>query len=66
MSDYWGTLNTYRDQLHRTSERITREGAKTVSLGSTELYVRANYQDFQRFQEVDLAVSGDAETTMPA
>jgi acetolactate synthase-1/2/3 large subunit len=66
MADFWGTLNAYRDQLHRTSRSITREGARTISLGSTELYVRANYQDFQRFQDVDLAVSGDAEATLPA
>jgi acetolactate synthase-1/2/3 large subunit len=66
MSDYWGTLNAYRDQLHRTSRRITREGARTISLGSGDLYIRANYQDFQRFADVDVGVAGDAEATMPA
>jgi acetolactate synthase-1/2/3 large subunit len=66
MSDYWGALNAYRDQLHRTSRSITREGARTISLGCNDLYIRANFQDFQRFADVDLAVSGDSEATMPA
>jgi acetolactate synthase-1/2/3 large subunit len=66
MTDYWNTLNTYRDQLHRTSERITKAGARTVSIGSGDLYIKSNYQDFQRFQSVDLAIAADAEATMPS
>ena len=42
------------------------EGAKIVSLSSRELYTKANYQDFSRYQEVDLAIGGDAEESLPA
>jgi acetolactate synthase-1/2/3 large subunit len=66
MTDYWNSLNTYRDQVHRTSERIVRDNAKTIHLGSGDLYIKSNYQDFQRFAEVDLAMAADGETTMPA
>ncbi len=66
MIDYWNTLNTYRDQLHRSSERITKAGARTLSIGSGDLYIKSNYQDFQRFQEVDVAMAADAEATMPS
>ena len=65
MSDYWGTLNSYRDQVHRTSRPITKAGAKILSLGSGDLYTKSNYQDFQRFADVDLAIAGDGEATMP-
>ena len=65
MSDFWGSLNSYRDQLHRTSRPIAKAGARTVSLGANDLYIKSNYQDFQRFADVDLAISGDAEATMP-
>ena len=41
-------------------------GAKIVSLSSRELYTKANYQDFSRYQEVDLAIGGDAEESLPA
>ena len=66
MNDYWASLNTYRDQLHRSSESIRREGGRTIHLGSGDLYIKANYQDFQRFADVDLAIAADAEATMPA
>jgi acetolactate synthase-1/2/3 large subunit len=66
MNDYWASLNSYRDQLHRSSESIQRMDSKTVHLGSGDLYIKSNYQDFQRFADVDLAIAADAEATMPA
>jgi acetolactate synthase I/II/III large subunit len=66
MTDYWSVLNSYRDQLHRTSKLIAKPGAKTISIGAGDLYIKSNYQDFQRFAAVDLAITGDGETTLPA
>ena len=66
MNDFWASLNSYRDQVHRTSRPILKAGAKTVSLGTSDLYMKSNFQDFQRFADVDLAIAADAETTMPA
>ena len=66
MIDYWASLNSYRDQLHRTSRSIARAGAKTIHVGSGDLYIKSNYQDFQRFADVDLAIAADGEATMPS
>jgi thiamine pyrophosphate-dependent acetolactate synthase large subunit-like protein len=66
LTDFWGTVNSYRDQLHRTSKPITKPGAKLISITSVDLYTKSNYQDFQRFPEVDLAIAADAEATLPA
>jgi len=66
MSDYWSTLNSYRDQVHRTSRGITKAGVRTISIGAGDLYIKSNYQDFQRFAPVDLAIAGDGETTLPS
>jgi len=66
MSDFWASMNSYRDQVQRTSRPILKAGAKTISLGSGDLYMKSNFQDFQRFADVDLAIAADAETTMPA
>jgi acetolactate synthase I/II/III large subunit len=66
MSDFWSLLNSYRDQVHRSSRSIVKAGARTVSLGSGDLYMKSNFQDFQRFADVDLAIAADAEATMPA
>jgi thiamine pyrophosphate-dependent acetolactate synthase large subunit-like protein len=43
-----------------------RQGAKVVSIAATDLYTKSNYPDFQRFQEVDLALAADAEATLPS
>src|SRR5262245_57495275 len=45
---------------------LTKAGAKIVTIGSQELVTKSNYQDMGRYNEVDLAIAGDAEATMPA
>ena len=64
--NFWGTINSYRDQLHRTSQPIIRKDTKLVSISSSDLYMKSNYQDFQRYTEVDLAMAADAEATLPS
>ena len=66
LTDFWGTVNSFRDQLHKSSRRLTKSGAKLVSVTTGDLYIKSNYQDFQRFPEVDLAIAADAEETLPA
>lgn len=65
MTDFWGATHGYRDQLHRTSRPLLKQGAKTVALTSANQTIKANYQNFQRFTEVDLEISGDGAATMP-
>ena len=64
--NFWGTINSYRDQLKRTSEPITRKDVKLISISASDLYTKSNYQDFQRYTEVDLAMAADAEATLPS
>jgi thiamine pyrophosphate-dependent acetolactate synthase large subunit-like protein len=45
---------------------ITKPGAKLITISSLDLLEKANYQDFGRYAEVDLAIAGDAEATLPA
>jgi thiamine pyrophosphate-dependent acetolactate synthase large subunit-like protein len=45
---------------------LTKEGAKLLSISSLELFQKSNYQDFARYNEVDLAIAGDGEATLPA
>ncbi|HWP85798.1 MAG TPA: thiamine pyrophosphate-binding protein, partial [Terriglobia bacterium] len=65
-SDLWGALNSMTDQLERTVRSNLKAGAKIITIASTDLYTKSNYQDFQRFQEVDLAIAADAEATLPS
>jgi len=64
--DFWSTVNSLRDQLHRSTSRVASPDAKLISITTGDLYIRSNYQDFRRMQEVDLAIAADAEATLPS
>jgi len=64
--DFWSTVNVLRDQLHRSTSRVAKADAKLISITTGDLYIRSNYQDFRRMQEVDLAIAADGEATLPS
>ena len=66
LTDFWGLTHSFRDQLHRSSRALTKTTAKVISITATDLYLKSNYQDFQRYPEVDLAIAADAEATLPS
>ena len=70
LSDFWATVNSYTDNagnggIGTNSSRIKRD-TKLISISSVDLNTKANYQDFQRFQVIDVQMAGDAEATLPA
>jgi thiamine pyrophosphate-dependent acetolactate synthase large subunit-like protein len=70
LSDFWATVNSYTDNgtndgIGANSTRI-KSDTKLISISSVELNTKANYQDFQRFQVIDVPMAGDAEATLPA
>jgi len=66
VTDLWGMLNSYLDQQVRTSHSITKPGAKVITITAMDLWAKGNYQDVQRFPNVDLAIAADAEATLPS
>src|SRR5919106_897060 len=66
VTDFWTTVNALRDQLHRSTRRVASPTAKLISIPTGDLYIRANYQDFRRMQDVDLAIAADGEATLPS
>jgi thiamine pyrophosphate-dependent acetolactate synthase large subunit-like protein len=66
VADFWATVNILRDQVHRSTRRITKPGAKLATITTGDLYIRSNYQDFRRMADVDLAIAADGEATLPA
>ena len=66
VNDFWGAVHSFRDQMERTSRPIARPDAKTISINSANLSVKSNYQNFQRYAEVDVDIPADAEATLPA
>src|SRR5689334_18023246 len=69
LSDFWGVVNSYTDNgvngIGVNGTRI-KSGTKLIGISSVDLNTKANYQDFQRFQVIDVQMAGDAEATLPA
>src|ERR1700757_1185144 len=66
LADFWGAIHSYRDQMERTSRPLTKPGAKLISISSTGLFFKSNYQNFQRYPEVNLDMAADAQATLPS
>jgi thiamine pyrophosphate-dependent acetolactate synthase large subunit-like protein len=54
-------LNTYGMEVTPT----VKPGTKLIQISAIELNHKSNYQDFGRYVEVDLNITGDAEATLP-
>jgi thiamine pyrophosphate-dependent acetolactate synthase large subunit-like protein len=65
MFDLFGAVNAYHDHIERSSNPLMKPSAKLISIGAGDLLIHANFQDFQRYQPADLAISGDGEATLP-
>jgi thiamine pyrophosphate-dependent acetolactate synthase large subunit-like protein len=63
--DFWGITHQFRGHIIASSRATTKPGAKIVSISSADLFIKSNFQNFQRFEPVDLAIAADAATTLP-
>ena len=52
--------------ISRVAKQARQRNAKVISIASTDLFQRSNYQDFMRYAEVDMSIAADAEATLPA
>jgi acetolactate synthase-1/2/3 large subunit len=66
MNDLWGVTNAFSDRIVRSSQPVRKGAVKTITLGNRDLYLKSNYQDFGRLTDVDLAIAGDGEASLPA
>jgi thiamine pyrophosphate-dependent acetolactate synthase large subunit-like protein len=63
---FFGLLHRFKDQQVRGATLLTRPGAKVISISSFDLYMKGNYQNVDRYTEVDLAIAADPQATLPA
>jgi thiamine pyrophosphate-dependent acetolactate synthase large subunit-like protein len=64
--DFYGVVHALGGQVHVIPRTVTKPGVKLVSISSSDLFYKSNYQNFQRYQDVDLSIPADAEATLPA
>jgi thiamine pyrophosphate-dependent acetolactate synthase large subunit-like protein len=67
VQDFWGITHrmTGLNKFGMEAQPTTKPGAKIISLSAVELNHKSNYQDFGRYLEADLAITGDPEATLP-
>jgi acetolactate synthase-1/2/3 large subunit len=63
--DFFGVVHTLGGQIEVVPKTITKPGVKLASISSSDLFYKSNYQNFQRYQDVDLSIPADAEATLP-
>jgi thiamine pyrophosphate-dependent acetolactate synthase large subunit-like protein len=65
VADPWGQFNSMSDP-HKVQRYVAKTGVKVINLSMQDVYIRSNYQDFQRYQHADLSINGDAQASLPA
>jgi acetolactate synthase I/II/III large subunit len=69
LTDYWATVNSFVDNNTDgvgTNRSRLKPGTKLISISTLQLMTKSNYQEFQRFQSVDVPIAGDVEATLPS
>ena len=68
-SDFWNTVNQWIDNGenhgHGLQENRIKPNAKLITISGVDLLTKSNFQDFQRYQPVDIAMAGDSEASLP-
>jgi acetolactate synthase I/II/III large subunit len=62
--DYYGLVNNIGHQMKYQSRSVTK--AKLASISAGDRLAKSNYQDFQRYQAMDLDIAADGEATLPS
>jgi acetolactate synthase I/II/III large subunit len=67
VQDFWGIVHkmTPLNRFGMESRLATKPGAKIITISAIELNHKSNYQDFGRYIEADLSITGDCEATLP-
>jgi len=66
VNDFFNTLHALSDRIERRSRQITKPGAKIINITARDLSPRSNYQDFGRYQPIDLTIPADGQDTLPS
>lgn len=64
VADPWGQFNSFSDP-HKIQRFVAKTGVKVINLSMQDVYIRSNYQDFQRYMPSDLSINGDAQASLP-
>jgi len=61
--DFYGLVNNISRQIEYKTRLVTK--AKLASIAAGDRFAKSNYQEFQRYQPLDLDIAADGEATLP-
>ena len=65
LSDFFGTIYNFRDQQEVSLTPLTKPGTKLINISAYDLNVPRNYQNLDRYTEVDISIAADPQATLP-
>ncbi|HXP87726.1 MAG TPA: thiamine pyrophosphate-dependent enzyme [Bryobacteraceae bacterium] len=63
--DFYAVLHAYGRERDSNPRSILKSGAKVVTISALDLFTKSVYQNFQRFEDPDMALAADGEATLP-
>jgi acetolactate synthase-1/2/3 large subunit len=65
MNDLFAVTHSLSDRIERSTRPMYKSDTRIITLGSRDLLIKSNYQDFGRYTAVDMAIAGDGESSLP-
>jgi acetolactate synthase-1/2/3 large subunit len=65
MIDFFNTAHSFHDNVESYTTARVKPSTKLISISANDLFSHANYQDFMRYQPIDLAIPADSEASLP-
>ena len=66
VTNAWGVLQSVAEKNREVALRTARKDVKLIHITLGDFLMKSNYQDMQRYQAIDLAITGDAEASLPS
>jgi acetolactate synthase-1/2/3 large subunit len=63
--DFYNATHAFHDNIESWSNSTIKDNTKLISISSADLFIHANYQDFMRYQAIDLSIPADSEASLP-
>jgi thiamine pyrophosphate-dependent acetolactate synthase large subunit-like protein len=65
LSDFFGAIHNFRDQQEPTLTSLVKPGTKLINISAYDLSVPKNYQNLDRYMEMDVAIAAYPQATLP-
>lgn len=64
VQDVWGVINRVSGIDYSVNRKAGKD-VKVATINAGDLYLKSNYQSFQRYYGAELSIGGDGEATLP-